>query len=480
MIGTSILDPHARIVYGPFPGHNMCFIPGKVVTALRIITQIRGALPLIHGPIGCSWQRKFLNIVPGPVVYYTPCTALTELDVVYGGEKKLLEAILLAYERYRPDMIVVLTTCASDMVGDDVESVVDEARKHIPVPIVYSTGSKAGRFRQVGAQDVLYSIVEQYVLPEVEERKLGIIEGSVNIQAMGVHGKAEITELVHVLSLSGISILKTYFDNTRVSDLLYMARACLNITPYRQLWADLVAERRNIKQYYISRYDEPDPEKAHPSGIEGFRKVLLEIGKELGKEGEIESTLRKLDAEHSAELEKLRKELRELSIAVDHYSTSIGIVLAREFNVKIRALVFYTGQLRNLGLSENAIKERIEYTVKVFEKYDSHPEVIVDEDPVKVCERLRRLSIDLAIFGRCLPFAGKGVRLLSSRLLSCRAKQHHLLGYVATIRMARTVLSASKRQIAFTSIVTYSKGRYMPFLPKQWDMLAELFGRNRT
>ncbi len=482
MIGTSVLHPRARIVYGPFPGHNICYIPGKIVTALRIVSQIESAVPLIHGPIGCSWQRKFLNIVPGPIVYYTPCTAWTEFEVVYGGEGKLLSAIVELYHRFHPDMIVVLTTCASDMAGDDVASIVEEARKQVPAIIVYSTGLKAGKFRQVGAQDVLLSIAEQYVLPYVEEKNLDIIENSVNIQSTGVHGGSEVEELAEAIRGIGIRILKIYFQNVKVRDLLYMARSELNITPYRQLWADLVSTRRGIRQYYIGNYDEPDIEKAHPSGIEGFKKVFLEIGKHFDKEGEAEEYLKLLERKHEKELEKLRSALKDVKIAIDSYSANIGIVLAREFNVKISALIISTGRLFNFGLSKGAVKDLVEGTVNAVRRYSPDVEVIIDEPTSKICEKLSRLNIDLLIVNRGLAYSGRGFRVLTSRMLSIRARQHHILGYKATIEVAKTVHRAITKTLSpsDTRLVNFKEGTHIISIPEKWDKLALLFGLNRS
>ncbi len=69
------------------------------------------------------------------------------------------------------------------MIGDNIENVINNVRRLIKCPIVYSTGDKAGKVRQVGSQDVLYSIVEQYVLPETED--VTPEEGLVNITTIG-------------------------------------------------------------------------------------------------------------------------------------------------------------------------------------------------------------------------------------------------------------------------------------------------------
>jgi len=105
-------SPLASKITEAFPFHNASCIDGKLLGALWVISQIRRTLPVIHGPVGCSWQRKF-SIMGSEIHYWTPCTWLTESHVVFGGEGRLFECVLSCFEVFRPDMIVILTTCTS-------------------------------------------------------------------------------------------------------------------------------------------------------------------------------------------------------------------------------------------------------------------------------------------------------------------------------------------------------------------------------
>jgi nitrogenase molybdenum-iron protein alpha chain len=63
-------------------------------------------------------------------------TNLDERDIVHGGEQKLKDSILLAYERYTPKLIFIFTSCASGIIGDDVDSIAAEVQKQISSIIV--------------------------------------------------------------------------------------------------------------------------------------------------------------------------------------------------------------------------------------------------------------------------------------------------------------------------------------------------------
>ncbi len=50
---------------------------------------------------------------------------MLEKDTVYGGIEKLKTTIDEAYRRFNPKVIFVTTSCASEIIGDDVESAIN-------------------------------------------------------------------------------------------------------------------------------------------------------------------------------------------------------------------------------------------------------------------------------------------------------------------------------------------------------------------
>jgi len=137
-------------MYGTLPLHGITAIPGKISGALLLTDAIEDAVPLIHGPVGCAFQRKVNPFKPHSPFYTTPCTNLNDTDVVYGGEEKLEQGIKETYERYHPNLIMVLTTCPSDLIGDDVEAVTRDVSYEVGCDVVYSTGDFVGRSKPVG------------------------------------------------------------------------------------------------------------------------------------------------------------------------------------------------------------------------------------------------------------------------------------------------------------------------------------------
>ena len=71
-------------------------------------------------------------------------TDLREKDVIYGGEKKLYQAISELIDRYHPKAAFIYSTCIVGIIGDDVEAVCRQvaSEKGIPVLPVHSEGFK--------------------------------------------------------------------------------------------------------------------------------------------------------------------------------------------------------------------------------------------------------------------------------------------------------------------------------------------------
>lgn len=94
---------------------------------------------LVHGPIACegnSWDNRH-SASSGPQLYRTGFTTdIHEMDVIYGGEKRLFKAIREVVEKTSPPAVFVYQTCVTAMIGDDVEAVCRRASEKFGLPVV--------------------------------------------------------------------------------------------------------------------------------------------------------------------------------------------------------------------------------------------------------------------------------------------------------------------------------------------------------
>jgi len=96
-----------------------------------VLGPTRDILNLTHGPIGCgfySWLTRRNQTRPASdddhnFMTYCFSTDMQENEIIFGGEKKLADAIREAYTIFKPKAIGVFATCPVGLIGDDIHTV---------------------------------------------------------------------------------------------------------------------------------------------------------------------------------------------------------------------------------------------------------------------------------------------------------------------------------------------------------------------
>lgn len=109
------------------------------------LSMIKDVAVVNHAPIGCAGDFFSFNFtyrveqanrnLPAEVGKYF-CTCIEEKDTVFGAVKKLEDTVREAYRRVNPSAIFVTTSCASGIIGEDIESVVESLTIELGLPVV--------------------------------------------------------------------------------------------------------------------------------------------------------------------------------------------------------------------------------------------------------------------------------------------------------------------------------------------------------
>ncbi len=281
--------------------HAMGAQPAKNAGALIAVNAIKGAIPIIHGPKGCAALRKINSFSIHSLFPYTLCTNLGEFDLVFGAEKKLKDAIVETYKRYKPELIIVIPTCPIDMIGDDIGVAVREAKKEVKCKVIYSTGELI-KGRPIGYHDVIYNLFDQLFYEGYRTEKL---KDSVNIITFPIHSSDnKIDEAKNILEEIGIKVNKIFFQDTTLKDIYDLPRAELNISDSETPWMRLIKEKLDIPYHLISSFEES------PYGIESTKKFFLGVAKFFRKEKEAEKIIKIRE-------EEIREKLKEENFFFD-------------------------------------------------------------------------------------------------------------------------------------------------------------------
>jgi len=135
----------------PEIGANSRTIPGIITQRGCTYAGCRGVvlgpiydiLQITHGPVGCgfyAWlsRRNLVRAPAGSTNYLQYCmnTDMQEDQIIFGGEKKLKQAIREAYDIFKPKAIAILATCPVGLIGDDIHTVAKQMKDELGINVM--------------------------------------------------------------------------------------------------------------------------------------------------------------------------------------------------------------------------------------------------------------------------------------------------------------------------------------------------------
>lgn len=133
------IDANRRTIPGLLTHRGCCYAGCKGV----VLGPLKDVVVLTHGPIGCgyySWGTRRNKAIPkegeGNFIQYCFSTDLQETDIVFGGEKKLKQAIKEIVEIFNPKAIFICSTCPVGLIGDDLPAVANEMKELYGVEVI--------------------------------------------------------------------------------------------------------------------------------------------------------------------------------------------------------------------------------------------------------------------------------------------------------------------------------------------------------
>ena len=206
-------------------GGESCAFDGAMI----VLQPIADAAHIVHGPIACcgnSWEgRGTLSRIDRPLHRMGFTTDMNEIDIVYGSESKLREAIMKAYKAVRPKAIFVYATCVSGLIGEDIDSVCREAGKDLGIPVI---PVNAPGF--VGPKNLGNRIAGEVLLEHVIGTGEPPYTTDYDINLIGEYNIAGDLRLVEpVLKKAGIRVLSRLTGDATYEEITYAHRAKLNV-----------------------------------------------------------------------------------------------------------------------------------------------------------------------------------------------------------------------------------------------------------
>ncbi len=95
--------------------------PNPIIAALYTLRDLEVGVVVIHGPAGCGFMASRMIEEAGIRVV---TSSIKERDLIFGGTEPLVDTIRQAEKLFDPSSIAVIGTCASMIIGEDMDAAI--------------------------------------------------------------------------------------------------------------------------------------------------------------------------------------------------------------------------------------------------------------------------------------------------------------------------------------------------------------------
>ena len=346
-------------------------------------------------------------------------TDVGENDVIFGGEKKLYQAILEIKERYQPAAVFVYATCVTALIGDDIDAVCKVAAEKIGTPVIPVIAPGFIGSKNLGNRFGGESLLE-YVVGTAEPE----YTTPYDINLIGEYNIAgEMWGVLPLFEKLGIRVLSKITGDARYEEVRYAHWAKLNV---------MICSRAllNMARKMQERYGIPYIEESF-YGIKDINRCLRTVAAKLG-DADLQERTEKLIAEETAALD-------------------IALAPYRE-KLKGKRIVLYTGGVKSWSIISAAKDLGIEVvatsTRKSTEEDKAKIKNLLGNDGImlekgnatELLKLIEETNADMLIAGGRNQYTALKARI---PFLDINQERHHpYAGYVGMVEMARELTEA--------------------------------------
>lgn len=281
----------------PFTQASMCVECIAVTNA----AVIQGATVVQHSPIGCASSQAItcryyrdLSLRRGWQIEdpHELCSNLDERDMVFGGVAKLEQTVRDAWERYHSKVIFIATSCATGIIGDDVQSVASKLEKELGTKIVtLSCEGFRAKHWSTG-----WDIIEHGILCNLVNKNPG----------------AKQENLINVIHLGGPDVFSPMLNQLGLHVNLVMGGNTLDklhVLSEASATVTMCSVLSYLAAGLEKEYGVPEVRATLPYGIQATDNWLREVARVTHREHLVDALIASEHARITPELERLRKSL---------------------------------------------------------------------------------------------------------------------------------------------------------------------------
>ena len=277
------------------------------INSMAALMSLEDSVFISHSPQGCvgcaimavdmyrvGQIHRGIRNVKNPRLFVTN---IDQKSVVFGGEEKLRETVKKAVDRYHPKLAFIYASCASGIIGDDIDAIAADLQTEYPGTIMVPIHCEGFKSKICASGfDAAFISINKYILKKQQVQKE---KGLINLFAPTTVSYADQKEMERMLNLLGAKVnYIPFYSSLEKIRTIPAAEASTSICKVfadefmKTLWED---------------YQIPYSHTVMPIGIRNTDKWYRGIAKILGKEKEVEEIIGK---EHER-IEPLVAKLKE-------------------------------------------------------------------------------------------------------------------------------------------------------------------------
>jgi nitrogenase molybdenum-iron protein beta chain len=243
--------------------------------ALATMSALPEVAPIIHSSIGCGGALAGASSFGSGYFgsgycsgFSAPSSAITESDIVFGGNDRLREQITSTLELINARLYVVATGCMTEMIGDDVFGVVNQfIAEDQPILAVNTPSFKGDAY--AGYEIVLDGMLNKF-LPTSDEKDIGLVNIFGIVPAYDPFFRGDLEEISRLLTNLGIRVNTFFTPDQTFENITSAPKASLNIV-FSHVWGHTLAEK------FEEKHGVPYWSVNLPIGAEATEQFLLEL-----------------------------------------------------------------------------------------------------------------------------------------------------------------------------------------------------------
>ncbi len=282
-----------------------CAFNGAATAAIHLTD----ALIIAHSPRACAfytWQnisspgrKNLFNrgiLMPSAISPNFECTDMGQAEAVFGGMDRLRDCVKAAMER-KPGAIVVISSCVSGIIGDDIRSIEELSTPELPVIAIHADGDVAGDYTE-GIRMCMHTLAERLIDTAIQPsgRRVNLI----NEAGMSNNSALNYRIVRDLLDAMEIEVNCRYLGDATCQQMRNLLAAPLNIL------ASDGSDGLELKRWLMETYGCQFMDETFPVGFEASKKWLLKLGDFFSCKSRAEEIIRVQEQLYNQEIERLR------------------------------------------------------------------------------------------------------------------------------------------------------------------------------